>query len=174
MATELDVRRIESTISYTFRNKAVLVEALTTPHKNELEEGGVATREGNRRLATLGEAVMRLFIIQQWYGGVGNNCKLCCKSSGKRAHYAAALQDILINYVSNVRLCNLATQAGIGNCLLRSPREGDVTIAPATLIMAIKAIIGASWLDNGNILEALRGPLLALGYVLQTFPSTFG
>ena len=81
MATDLDVRRIELTISYTFRDKAKLVEALTTPHKNELGEGGVATREGNRRLATLGEVVMRLFITQEWYRGVGNSCKFCCAYS---------------------------------------------------------------------------------------------
>ena len=77
MATDIDVVRIESTISYTFENRALIVEALTTPHKNELEEGGVETRQGNRRLAPLGEVVMRLFITQEWYDGVGNSCKLC-------------------------------------------------------------------------------------------------
>ena len=75
MATSIDVTRIESTISYTFRDTALLIEALITPHKNELEEGGVETREGNRRLSALGEAVMRLFITQEWYRGVQNKCE---------------------------------------------------------------------------------------------------
>jgi dsRNA-specific ribonuclease len=79
MATDLDVERIECTISYKFRDSAILVEALTTPHKNEMEEGGVETMEGNRRLSALGEAVMRLFIAQEWYRGLRNNCKLCCQ-----------------------------------------------------------------------------------------------
>ena len=82
-------------------------------------------------------------------------------------HCAAALQDIFINSVSHVQLYNLATQAGIGTCLLRSPREKDLTIGSVTLVMAIKAVVGACWLDNGNDLEALRGPLHALGYVCE-------
>ena len=67
MASELDVVRIELTIAYTFTNKNLLKEALTTPHKNEDQGGGVETREGNKRLAAIGDLVLKLFLTERGY-----------------------------------------------------------------------------------------------------------
>ena len=79
-AIPLDVEGIEMTISYTFTIKAILTEALTTLYRNELEEGGIETRQGNKRLSYVGEAALRLCITQEWYRGTGSTCKLHCRT----------------------------------------------------------------------------------------------
>jgi len=41
--------------------------ALTAPHRNGLEIGGAETTDGNRRLATLGDVVLKLVTTKDWY-----------------------------------------------------------------------------------------------------------
>ena len=67
MASDLDVDRVESILGYIFRDKDLLKVALTTPHKNKLEEGGMEGRDGNRRLTLVGDAVLKLILIEEWY-----------------------------------------------------------------------------------------------------------
>lgn len=67
MTYDIDVERAERIIQYVFQDKRVLAEALTAPHRNNLETGGMETTDGNRRLATLGERVLNLVIAEYWY-----------------------------------------------------------------------------------------------------------
>ncbi len=167
MASEINVERVESILGYNFRNKSLLTTALTAPHRNGLEIGGAETTDGNRRLATLGDGVLRLIIAKDWYlaGLAQGGLFISSLRTRGDTDCVVTLTDMLINSASNVRLCNLATQAGIGSCLYRSPRLENITIAPNTLILAMKAIVGACWLDCGEDMDYIRVPLRALGSV---------
>lgn len=90
--------------------------------------------------------------------------KVCyrCISVSKGTDCTVTLTDMSM---TNVRLCNLATQAGIGTCLTRSSRLETISLAPTTLILAIKAIIGACWIDCGRRVDVVHRVLCVLGSV---------
>ena len=73
MASHFDVRTVEEIIGYIFHNKTLLSLALTAPHRNSLEEGGMPTIEGNKRLTALGDVVLKLTMTQHWYHTEENN-----------------------------------------------------------------------------------------------------
>ena len=73
------VRKVQSKIGYNFKNAPYLWEALQAPgsivRSGEIEGAGTERHsvgfqripDGNRRLAVLGDAVLRLAIVEDWY-----------------------------------------------------------------------------------------------------------
>ena len=75
------VRKVQSRIGYKFNNAPYLWEALQAPgsivRSGEIEGAGNERHsvgfqrypDGNRRLAVLGDAVLRLALVEDWYKG---------------------------------------------------------------------------------------------------------
>ena len=75
------IRKVQSRIGYNFKKAPYLWEALQAPgsvvRSGEIEGAGTEYHsvgfqrfpDGNRRLAVLGDAVLRLAIVEDWYKG---------------------------------------------------------------------------------------------------------
>jgi len=147
---DIDVQRVQEIIGYTSGSNVNLMLALTAAHRNDLEVGGVESTDGNKRLAAVGDSILKLILVEDWYHTGENSTRL---------------QDICIRSYSNFALCTVATQSGISSCVTLSPRQQGNEIPPATLYTAIKAIIGACWLDSERDQTVVRRVLHRLGII---------
>ena len=77
------VRKVQKEIGYNFKDTLYLWEALQAPgsivRSGEIAGAGTARHsvgfqrfpDGNRRLAVLGDTVLRLALVEDWYRGEG-------------------------------------------------------------------------------------------------------
>lgn len=77
------VRKVQSRIGYNFKNAQFIWEAVQAPgsivRSGEVEGAGTERHsvgyqrfpDGNRRLAVLGDTVLKLALVEDWYKGEG-------------------------------------------------------------------------------------------------------
>lgn len=77
----LAVHNVQIKIGYTFKNSQYLWEAIQAPgsivRSGEIQSAGVERHsvgfqrfpDGNRRLAVLGDAVLKMALVEDWYKG---------------------------------------------------------------------------------------------------------
>lgn len=77
------VRKVQSRIGYKFKNAQYLWEAVQAPgsivRSGEVEGNGTVPHsagfrrvpDGNRRLAILGDTILKLALVEDWYKGQG-------------------------------------------------------------------------------------------------------
>lgn len=131
-----DLSSLASALGITFKNPALLIEALT--HRSYLNEHREYAGSHNERLEFLGDAVLELaatdFLFKKFPG----------RSEGELTSYRAAL-------VNTVSLSESAQALGLSDFLLLSKGEAKDTgrARDAILADAFEAIIGAIYLDQG-------------------------
>jgi ribonuclease III len=146
-----DLKTLEEKLGVTFKNRAVLVNALM--HSSYVNEnpGGVS----NERLEFLGDAVLGLIIAERLYETLPRAVE------GELTQRRAAL-------ISRDSMDHLARSIGLGEYLLLGRGE-EVTggrTKTANLSGAMEAVIAAIYLDSG--LEAARRAILRLMQELIT------
>ena len=75
MANGTNLQRMQTILGYDFQDVGRLVEALTAAHRIELEDGTYESHENNRRLAALGESIIKLIITEDWFNTDGRRSK---------------------------------------------------------------------------------------------------
>ena len=68
------INGVQNVIDYVFQYASVLWEALQAPGSSPYETDGRDFSYGNKRLALLGDAILKVGLLEQWYGtatGVG-------------------------------------------------------------------------------------------------------
>lgn len=63
----MDLAYIEGLLEYAFQDRSYLLEALHAPGSGLDRVGNRAIPDGNRRLAMLGDAVIKSVILDGWY-----------------------------------------------------------------------------------------------------------
>ena len=132
----LDVSNFEKIIGFHFKNKDLLIEALT--HRSYLNENRKIQGRHNERLEFLGDAVLELCVTDFLYH------KFKDQQEGVLTAYRAAL-------VNATTLSSVATKIGMNDFLLLSRGEAkDVGKARQVILAnAFEALIGAIYLDGG-------------------------
>lgn len=71
-----DLESLQAELQYHFNNANLLEEALTAAGAavSDLEVNGPVS--GNKRLALIGDAVLRLSVLDEWYPGGGSTGQL--------------------------------------------------------------------------------------------------
>lgn len=132
---------IELVAGYTFRNRQNLTEALTAPGADKRKY------DGNRRLAQLGESILRTTILDKAFA-----------SGASTGDYHQRMDEAEADCLetANLRLCTLgsrkhrevlAAHIGLSSIVTVSPRQFGKPTSPRVLSQAICALIGAAWLD---------------------------
>ena len=134
----------EEIFGYTFKDAALLEEALTTPSYRQSEPGA----KDNQRLEFLGDAVLGLLAADRLYAELPDDPE--GPLTVKRTHM-----------VSAAALCEVAAREGLAARLRRNKGAAELPEGSKTLADAIEAVIGAAWLDGG--LEAAKTVFAALG-----------
>ncbi|KAK0247359.1 hypothetical protein LTR54_017572 [Friedmanniomyces endolithicus] len=150
MDLEWHVGRAQTILGYSFADRETLIQALTASHSTEVE-GRKTHYENNRRLAVLADTVLKLVLVQDWLFSERTLGRVIMDTQSSPADVdPGVLQGHQIRALSNQALSTIATQSGINACIIRSERQQYLPEnAPATLYTAIKAVIGATWLDSG-------------------------
>jgi len=122
---------------YSFRNPALLEEALTTPSYRMTSPGA----SDNQRLEFLGDAVLDFLAADRLYAEYPGDAE--GPLTVKRTHM-----------VSSAALCEAAARSDLAGRLRRNKGASPLPQGAKVYADAVEAIIGAAWLDGG--LEAAR------------------
>ena len=125
-----EIKKLEDRLSYSFKNKKLIIEALT--HKSYKQP------YNNERLEFLGDAVLDLIVGQYLFERFKNH------DEGKLSKMRASL-------VNEGGFTRLAEHIGLGNQLFLSNAEENNggRSKPSLLSNAFEAIIGALYLEAG-------------------------
>ena len=131
-----DLSSFESTLGFEFKNKDLLLQALT--HRSYLNEKPNFRLGHNERLEFLGDAVLELVVTEALYEQFPD------KPEGELTSFRAAL-------VNANMLSDVASDLGVNDFLLLSRGEAkDVGRARQYILAnAFEAIVGAMYLDQG-------------------------
>lgn len=124
---------LEKTIGVSFRDKDILVEALT--HRSAVRRSGL--KRHNERFEFLGDAVLELVATEYLF-------RVSEKPEGDLTNYRSAL-------VNGEHLASVAKEMKLGEYLFLSRGEeaSGGREKPSTLANALEALIGAIYLDQG-------------------------
>ncbi|KAF3171125.1 hypothetical protein TWF788_010011 [Orbilia oligospora] len=142
MARVVNIQKIQNVIGYVFKSNTLVEEALESTGHARLVSG---KGDGHRRLALLGDKVLGLVQIDQWYG----------------------TQQTRDN-VTNRRLQECADQLGITSEILVAPEQAYLhlqggQIGRVTSASAVEALLGAVWLDSNRDFEQVKKVVCKLG-----------
>ena len=126
---------LESKIGFVFRNKDLLLTALT--HRSYLNENPNWRLDHNERLEFLGDAVLELVVTEYLYKNYPN-------PEGEMTNWRAALENAVI-------LSKITGEFDLNDYILLSRGEAKDTGRARQYILAnaIEALIGAMYLDQG-------------------------
>ena len=132
----MNLEKLEKLISYAFKNKDLLKEALT--HRSYLNENSKWPLPHNERLEFLGDAVLELATTEALFE----------KFPKEPEVKLSTLRAALVNYQM---LAKLSRQIDLGKFLLMSRGEAkDMGRAREVILAnAMEALIGAIYLDSG-------------------------
>ena len=147
-----DIADLEQKIGIVFRNKDLLLTALT--HRSYLNENTSWQFPHNERLEFLGDAVLELVVTENLYANYPN-------PEGEMTNWRAAL-------VNSVMLAHVATKMDLNEHLLLSRGEAkDIGRARQYILAnAVEAVIGALYLDAGY--EAAKQ--LIMQFIMDELP----
>lgn len=147
---------METLLAHQFRNRSVLVQALThSSYSNELMNlsGTPEVLPDNERLEFLGDAVIGLVVANQLMNRFPQACE------GMLSRWRSSL-------VSRKTLAEIAATLGLGDHLLlgRGERRTGGAEKRSILAAALEALVGALYLDGGlsgaeRFLAAVYAPL---------------
>lgn len=133
-----NLAELENKVPYTFKNKDLLLEALT--HRSFLNENRSFKLDHNERLEFLGDAVLELIVTEYLFKNFPN-------PEGDLTNWRAAL-------VNSTSLLEVAEVLELENFMQLSKGEQQDTNSKARgsiIADAVEALIGAIYLDSGFI-----------------------
>ncbi|KAF3317514.1 hypothetical protein TWF173_011162 [Orbilia oligospora] len=146
----VDQTKVENIIGYKFSNSDLLTEALEASGRAYTHdtEGGA---DGNKRLALVGDAILTLIQLDQWY-----------PSSDSRETANNARKK----YTSNINLEKCAKRFGIkSEILLDDTHISQGKVPRVTSASTIEALLAAVWFDSNKDLEKVKQVALMLEIV---------
>lgn len=114
--------------------------------------------DGNKRLAIVGDAVIRLHLVDLWYptGASKGSWPACLNTcSTNRCLSKGDAQDLVSELASNNYFNEVSLRLGLDEYIINHPGSKD-QFSPYTLATAFEAIIGAIWLDSGKSVEVIK------------------
>ena len=129
------MEKLEANLNYTFKNKALLKNALTHSSFANEQKGSAVS---NERLEFLGDSVLSIIVSQYIYESFSN------LPEGQLTKLRASL-------VCEKTLCEFSKQLEIGNYLLlgKGEKANGGENRPSILADAFEAVLAAIYLDGG-------------------------
>lgn len=149
---EEQLTALEAVIGYQFRNRQLLVDALT--HRSFINEAGAAGGDDNQRLEFLGDAILEFLVSGELFR----------HHPSRREGELTRLRAMLVD---EENLARLAANLGLGECLRlgRGEERGGGRTKKSLLADAYEALVAAVYLDGGIssvqcLVEQQFGPLV--------------
>lgn len=157
------VREVQNIIGYTFEDHFILWEALQAPGSITRLFGRRNMPDGNKRLAILGDTIMKLVLIEEWYEGAedrGKNQIPIHRPYSVLTERAGRASQIVSDVGSNVNLDRVGRLHRLDQHINRNAAQGQL-ISPVTMTATVEAILAAVYIDGG--LSAVKQVMQTLG-----------
>ena len=145
------IRGVEATIGYDFTDPLILWEALQAAGSGIRFAGTRHFPDGNKRLAVLGDTILQLVLVQDWYDSAEvRGIVVFGYIAVVPASYTepGRASDIVQDVGSNANLDRAGRIHGLDEFICRNPSQAGY-ISPATMTATMEAILGAVYLDGG-------------------------
>ncbi|KFY02397.1 hypothetical protein V494_00072 [Pseudogymnoascus sp. VKM F-4513 (FW-928)] len=139
MEGQPDVERI---IKYHFTSPHIFEEAFEAAGVSELNKGVTGQRHGNKRLALVGDALIRLAILDRWF------------PSGASTEEG---NNLVSDLASNNALKNVVERDDLVRFVVKNPSQKGGP-QRATLASTTEAIVGAVWCNGVPACDRYRAP----------------
>lgn len=146
---------LQDKLGYHFINLNLLDEAFIAagaPVSRSDVEGPI---QGNKRLALVGDAVLRLCVLDEWYpngADTGTAKKIVLKVSNRGVETG---ENLVQDLGTNENLKRIANEWKVADFLEENPtQEGEMP--KATLASTVGAVIGAVWIDSHKDIVAVQ------------------
>lgn len=157
-----DTESFQNHLNYHFKNCSLLEEAFLAAGASVSRSDVEGPEKGNKRLALVGDAALRLAVIDEWYKDNSEPGELS-KSCGSNSclHVSAAGQKRFLSVGTNDKLRQIATKWEMEKFIVENPlQEGEYP--KETLAATVEAIIGAVWVDSDKDLATVQKVLNTL------------
>lgn len=139
---------VENIIGYSFSDPLILWEALQAAGASRAA-GSRHFPDGNKRLAVLGDAILKLVLVSDWYVSADARGKIGHSEVTSGPHHEIGrASDIVQQVGSNANLDRVGRHHGLEDFICRSPSQSNY-VSPATMTATVEAILGAVYLDSG-------------------------
>ena len=143
---------IEQAIQYSFHDRALLEEALVTAGSPATTKISGEHTCGNKRLALLGDALLRLAIVDEWFDDGSARSKPLTKKdlpSNFINYVADECEKKVQDLASNEHLNDQGQKMGFQQVVFKNPCQGG-EVPRTAMASTLEAVIGATWLDSGR------------------------
>ncbi|KAH8747758.1 ribonuclease III domain-containing protein [Diaporthe sp. PMI_573] len=137
---------LQNIIDYHFKNDKLLNEAVLAAGASVSDVQVDGNKQGNKGLALIGDALIRLAIVDQGY------------ADGARTGESS---DIVKDRGSNMSLVRDAHKLDLGKFVIKNPSQGK-SVSRSTLASTVEALVGAVWLDSVRDFERVRAVIKRL------------
>lgn len=146
------------------------------PGSPRFDTDGRDFSDGNKRLALVGDAVLKLVLLVDWYGGPCNirKCTVPWTHVSERSLWPIILDDCsssraveignnrVATIGSNSNLAQSGRSHGLHACVHNKPSAWGV-VSNGVMAQTVEAILGAVWEDSGaSALGAVRAVMTTL------------
>ena len=141
----------EANIGYTFNDPLKLWEALQAAGSGNCLAGDRRFADGNKRLAMLGDAILKLVLVEDWYNSLfvrGIWPFLTTTVAPASDTGLERASDIVARVGSNANLDRVGRLRWLGDFICGNPAQAGY-ISPKTMSDTVEAILGAVYLDGG-------------------------
>ena len=150
MSNHLPIEQLEKTIGYTFKDKSIILTALTHSSYANEQKARKAMCQCNERLEFLGDSILSLIVSEYIYD------KYRDKPEGD-------LTKIRASVVCSRSLSSLANEIKLGSYLLLGKGEEETgRTNPKILENAFEALLAAIYLDSEHSKETVANFLLPI------------
>lgn len=141
-------KELEAILQYEFRDPSILEEALLADGAEPAISPTDANKHGNKRLALIGDALLRLVLVDDSIIGGGSTGMLVAYMDDNLANRPLADSDnICAAEASNTALHKDQKELGLSRFVKTAPaQQGQVY--RVTGASTIEALIGAVWVDS--------------------------
>ena len=165
MSAKNNIGELEARLGYVFRDKALLMQALTrTSYVNEHRKGGC---QSNEVLEFYGDSILSAAIVTLFMNEYTERV-----DSGIRTKWAEGELTVIRSKLSDKKnLSERAREIGIGKYLRMGEGDSKLGIAdePSVLEDALESIIGAIYIDSGmnmpRVISVVSGILDVKGFL---------
>ena len=158
------IAHIQAIIGRQFNDATMLTEALQAAGSSIRFAGTRAIPDGNKRLALIGDAVLKVALLDHWYqGGTSRgkfSMRLCYLPTFNLSKGNG--DDIIQRVANNSNLSMIGRQNGLAAFINTNPSQGGM-VSEKILANTVEALLGAAYLDSGNDLNAVKSVMQALG-----------
>ena len=158
------IEGVQDVIDYVFQDASSLWEALQAPGSVPYATDGRDLSNGNKRLALLGDAILKVGLLEEWYITATNISLLLYDtehSSSGTDYLPGTGNEIVATRGSNVKLAMIGRIHGLDGFVNNNPAQGNA-VSDRTMAQTVEAILGAVWLDSKN-LATVRGVMETMG-----------